>query len=195
MKGRAFEGIFIALVPQRASALLELLREAAGQFLGERDQRQWSLEYGALKSPSGTVAFRLSHSTEPFPWGNSGYLELARLVSKLGPGKVWALVSRPPGKGERDGWAEAVVYDGGERTEHFEATGPDARGELHAWAGEELALSENELLALYESCEQTASVEEGTGRFEDEVDQALDRARREYQRYQELKRAREKNKP
>lgn len=196
MKGRApidkYEGIFVALLPQKGSSLHELLREAAGQFLGDREKRLWSIELGPVKGPTANAVFRLRHPTEPFPWRESGYMELARLVSKQGAGRVWAFVHERSRAGARGGWAEAVCYDNGEQSDHFEVTGADASAELFAWVGEALALSENEVLALFESCDQTIGLLEGSERFEDEVDQALERARREYQRYLDLKRAREK---
>ncbi len=198
MKGRQqptekYEGVFVALLPQKGSGLIELLRDASSQFLGEREKRLWSIELGPLKGPTANAVFRLRHPTEPFPWRDSGYMDLARRVSRLAGGRVFGVVYEQPTRaGDRAGWAEAVCYDSGERADHFEAKGTDAASELFAWVGEALAMSENEVLALFESCDQVVGLEEGSERFEDEVDQALERARREYQRYQELKRAREK---
>ena len=188
MKTPSYEGIFVALVPQRASSLLELLREATREFLGARELKDWGIELGYLASPAGTVAFRLTHPTEPFPWREGGASQLAEIVSRLGPGRCWALaMERKPRAGESEGWAEGVIYDRGERVGGEEAGGSEGHADLLAWFGEQLALSENEVLALFESCDQGAGVLEGDERFDDEIDQILSRARREFERYHKLK--------
>ena len=48
------------------------------------------------------------------------------------------------------------------------------------------------MLALFESCDQSAGITSGQERIEDEIDQILERARKEFQRYRELKEARER---
>lgn len=195
MKTRTYEGIFVALLPQRGDALLELLRDCAGRFLEGKDKDAWSIEYGALTSPAGGVAFRLAHATDVFPWRDGGYMELARAVSKHGQGRVWAVGLEKVAKlGEPEGWAEGIIFDRGEQTLFEEATGPSARTDLVAWFAQELALSENEVMAVFESCDQSAGVVAGEEKFEDEVDQALARARREFLRYQQLKEERERGK-
>jgi hypothetical protein len=195
MKTPAYEGIFVALVPQRGSALLELLRDAARQFLGDKaDPSSWSLELGPLSAPAGAVAFRLTHASDPFPWRDGRYDELARLVSKLGPGRCWALsVEKLSKAGVGDGWAEGVHYDRGERRGHEEGAGAEGPAGLLAWFGEQLALSENEVLALFEAPDQRAGLVDGGERGEDEIDLLLDKARKEYQRYQQLKEQRERS--
>jgi hypothetical protein len=193
MKTPSFEGIFVALLPQRQSALIDLLREACRELLGSRELKSWSIELGQLASPTGTVAFRLKHPSEPFPWRDGAPAQLAEIVSRLGPGRCWAIAmeTRPRG-GESEGWAEGVVYDRGERVGYEESSGPDGRADLLAWFGEQLALSENEVLALFESCDQIVGVLEGEERFDDEIDQILSRARQEFERYRRLKDARER---
>ena len=194
MKTPAYEGIFVALVPQRGTALIELLRDVARQYLGGKDLQGWVLETGQLTAPAGAVAFRLAHVSDPFPWRDGRYDELARLVSKLGPGRCWALsIEKLDKVGEGDGWAEGVSYDRGERRDHEEASGADGPASLLAWFGEQLALSENEVLGLFEACDQRVSLVEGGERFEDEIDRLLDKARKEYQRYRELKEQRERS--
>ena len=190
MKTSSFEGIFVALVPQRQSALIELLREACREFLGPRELKSWSIELGQLASPAGTVAFRLTHPSEPFPWRDGA--QLAEVVSRLGPGRCWAMAMETrPRAGDSESWAEGVGYDRGERVGYEEASGPDGRADLLAWFGEQLALSENEVHALFESCDQAAGVLEGEEHFDDEIDQILSRARGEFERYRRLKDARE----
>lgn len=188
MATRSYEGVFVALVPQRGSELLELLREAARQILGDRAPRGWTLEFGPLRTPAGAVVFRLTSASEAFPWRDGGLADLAKAVSHLGPGRCWALALEKA-KGDA-GWGEGVAFDRGERLASEESSGGSA--ELLAWFGEQLALSENEVLALFESCDQSAPLEAGAERFEDEVDQLLEKARKEFQRYRELKEARER---
>ena len=188
MTAATYEGIFVALVPQRGSERVDLLREAARQFLGDRDTRLWVIEFGPLRTPAGAVVFRLSCASEVFPWKDGGHAELARLVSKLGPGRCWALALEKA-RGD-DGWAEGLAYDRGDRVAAEESASGAA--ELLAWFGEQLALSENEVLALFESCDQSVALNSGEERFEDEIDQILARARKEFQRYRELKEARER---
>ena len=183
-----YEGIFVALVPQRGSERVDLLREAGRQLLRDKDPRAWVLEFGPLRTPSGAVVFRLSSATEAFPWKDGAVAELARLVSKLGPGRCWALAMERS-KSE-EGWAEGAAYDRGERLAGDESSSGPA--ELLAWFGEQLALSENEVVALFESCDQSVGLDSGEERFEDEIDQILERARKEFQRYRELKEARER---
>jgi hypothetical protein len=188
MAAASYEGIFVALVPQRGSELVELLREVARQFLGDRDSRTWAIEFGPLRTPAGAVVFRLASTAEPFPWRDGAFVDLARHVSQLGPGRCWGLAMEKA-KAE-DGWAEGVAFDRGERLAGEESTsGPQ---EILAWFGEQLALSENEVVALFESCDQSAGLTSGQERIEDEIDQILERARREFQRYRELKEARER---
>lgn len=187
MVTRTCEGVFVALVPQRGSELVELLREAVRQFLGDRDHRPWTIELGPLRTPAGAVAFRLVLTEESFSL-REGYADLARLVSQLGPGRCWALALEKS-KGE-EGWAEGVAFDRGERLAFEESNAGST--EILAWFGEQLALSENEVLALFEVCDQSVGLDSGQERFEDEIDQILERARKEYQRYQELKEARER---
>jgi hypothetical protein len=192
MSTPGYEGVFVVLLPQRGRALTELLLDAARQFLGERDLRSWSLEYGPLSTPAGAVAFRLSHPNQPFPWREIT-ADLALSLSKLGPGRCWALVMEKPSRGgEGEGWAEGFAYDRGERVGYEEASGPSSSTDLMAWFGEELALSENEVQALFESCEQRISMVAGEAKAEDEIDQILERARQEFQRYRELRDARER---
>ncbi|MBI5548086.1 MAG: hypothetical protein HY901_29755 [Deltaproteobacteria bacterium] len=188
MTTAVYEGVFVALVPQRGAELLELLREAGRAFLGERDARSWTIELGPLRTPAGAVVFRLVSTVEPFPWRDGSYAELASLVSKQGPGRCWALALQQ-GKGD-EGWAEGIAFDRGERVAGEESKA--GRAELLAWFGEQLALSENEVLALFESCDQSVGLVSGQERIEDEVDQILERARKEFQRYRELKEARER---
>jgi hypothetical protein len=195
MKTRTYEGVLVALLPQRGEALVEVLRDAASRVLGERDRNLWTIEFGHLRSPAGGVAFRLSSASEPFPWRDGGAIDLARAISELGPGRCWALALEKVQKhGEVAGWAEGAIYDRGAQVTYEDAAGPSARNDLLAWFGEELALSENEVLAVLESCDQTVGVIAGDERFEDEVDQALARARREFQRYRQLKEGRERGK-
>ncbi len=188
MSTRSFEGVFVALVPQRGSELVDLLREAARQFLGTRDPRPWTIEYGPLRTPAGAVVFRLTSKSEAFPWLDGGHHEIARLVSALGPGRCWALGLEESRGGE--GWAEGVIFDRGERLTVEESTSGSA--ELLAWFAEQLALSENEVLALFESCDQAVGLSSGAERVEDEIDQILEKARREFRRYQQLKGTRQK---
>jgi hypothetical protein len=188
MKSPSYEGVFVALIPQRGSALLELLREAGREMLGARELKSWNVELGQLGSPAGAVAFRLSHPTEPFPWRDGGPAQLAEIVSRMGPGRCWAVaLEQAPRTGENEGWAETVAFDRGERVGGEESTGVDAASDQLAWLGEQLALSENEVLALFESCDQTAGLLEGEERFDDEIDQILARARQEYERYRQLR--------
>ena len=189
MTTATYEGVFVALVPQRGSELVDLLREAVRQFLGDRDVRSWSIELGPLRTPAGAVVFRPSSKAEPFPWKEGGFVDLAKLVSQLGPGRCWALALQ---KGRSDqGWAEGAAFDRGERVGGEESNGGGA--ELLAWFGEQLALSENEVLALFESFDQVVGLTSGQERIEDEIDQILERARQEFRRYRELKEARERD--
>jgi hypothetical protein len=193
MKKLQYEGVYVALVPQRGSALLELLRQAARQFLGDKDLKSWSVEFGHLATPSGAVVFRLNNPNEPFNWRDGGYAQLARVVSELGPGRCWAMaVERAPRTGDAEGWAEGVAFDRGERVAIEESAGAEGAADLRAWFGEQLALSENEVLALFESCDQRAGVVAGEEKSEDEIDQILGRARREFDRYKQLKAERER---
>lgn len=185
------EGIFVALVPQRGSALLELLREASRQLLADRDLQGWTIEFGQLQTPAGGVALRLTHPTEKLPWRDGKAFALAEQLSKAGPGRCWALALEKPGDGE--GWAEGVAFDRGEQTDSEESTGVDAPAAITAWLGEQLALSENEVLALFEACDQQVELQEASAKGEDEIDQLLDRARKEFQRYRELKERRERS--
>ena len=188
-----YEGVILALVSQRGAALVELLREVAQQWLGERDARSWSIEFGQVSSPAGAVVFRLISADGAFPWREGAPADLARLASKLGPGRGWALALEKVARAADDeGWAEAVAYDRGDQVALEEASGQGGAATLLAWFGELLALSENEVLALFESCDQVVGVTAGEERFEDEIDQILDRARKEFQRYRDLKAAREK---
>jgi hypothetical protein len=190
MKTPTYEGILVALLPQRSSALLELLREASKELLGARELSTWNLEFGQLRSPAGTVAFRLTHPSEPFPWRDGGAAQLAEIVSRLGPGRCWAVALENPARvGESEGWAEGVVFDRGERVGYEESSGAEGRSDLLAWFAEQLALSENEVLALFESCDQVAGILEGEERVDDEIDQILARARNEFERYRQLKTA------
>ncbi|MGC4113557.1 MAG: hypothetical protein QM765_02605 [Myxococcales bacterium] len=188
MTTATYEGVFVALLPQRGSELADLLREALKQYLGDRDPRAWSIEFGALRTPAGAVVFRPASGAEAFPW-KDGFADLAKLVSQLGPGRCWALAMQ---KGRSDeGWAEGAAFDRGERVGGEEsATGT---GDVLAWFAEQLALSENEVLALFESCDQTVGLTSGQERIEDEIDQILERARKEFQRYRQLKEARERD--
>ncbi|HEY3445017.1 MAG TPA: hypothetical protein VGK67_01590 [Myxococcales bacterium] len=183
-----YEGVFVALLPQRGSELVDLLREALRQFLGNRDARSWNIEFGALRTPAGAVVFRPTSGAEDFPW-KEGFADLAKLVSQLGPGRCWALAQQK-GRGE-EGWAEGAVFDRGERVGGEESAG--GAGDVLAWYAEQLALSENEVLALFESCDQRAGLTSGQERIEDEIDQILEKARQEFQRYRELKEARERD--
>jgi len=190
MTTATYEGVFVALVPQRGSELVDLLREGLRQFLGDRDVRTWTIEFGSLRTPAGAVVFRPTSSTEPFPWKEGGFAELAKLVSHLGPGRCWALALQK-GKSSDEGWAEGVAFDRGERVGGEESS--TGGSDLLAWFGEQLALSENEVLALFESCDQSVGLTSGQERIEDEIDQILERARKEFQRYRELKEARERD--
>jgi hypothetical protein len=189
MVSHSYEGVFVALLPQRGSELLELLREVSKQFLGDRDPRSWALELGPLQTPAGAIAFRLVSSQEDFPWRDGAAAEFCRRVSLLGPGRCWVLAIEK-GRGEFEGWCEGMVYDRGERKDYEESN--NGSTDLLAWFGEQLALSENEVMALFESCDQTMSLTGGAGQFEDEIDSILDRAKREFQKYRELKQARER---
>lgn len=188
MTTATYEGVFVALVPQRGSELADLLREALRQFLGDRDARSWNVEFGSLRTPAGAVVFRPTSPAEAFPW-KDGFADLAKLVSQLGPGRCWALAAQK-GKVE-EGWAEGVAFDRGDRVGGEESRG--GAGDVLAWFGEQLALSENEVVALFESCDQSVGLTSGQERIEDEIDQILERARKEFQRYRELKEARERD--
>ncbi len=193
MKTPQYEGVFVALVPQRGNALLELLRSAARQFLGDKETHSWTIELGHVQSPAGAVVFRLSNPAKPFPWRDGSYAQLARAVSEAGPGRCWAIaVERIPRVGDSEGWAEGVAFDRGEQQAVEECTGADGPSELRAWFGEQLALSENEVLALFESCDQRVGVTAGEEKYEDEIDQILGRARREFDHYRKLKSERER---
>jgi hypothetical protein len=182
------EGIFVALLPQRGQALVEALREAARQFLGESAPAGWALEYGLIAAPAGAVAFRLVHEAEAFGWRESGFGHLARLASVAGPGRCFGLALERQGSGP-PAWADGIAFDGGRRLTEEQAAAEPA--EILAWFGEQLALSENEVLALLGACD--LRVELGGGeRGPDEIDEILARARREFERYRALRDARER---
>lgn len=188
--GATSEGIFVALLPQRGPALVEALREAAVRHLGERPLAGWQIEYGLLPGIPGAVAFRLSHATEPFPWHQGGLTHLARLVSAVGPGRCWALAVERGAGSDLLARAECAVFDRGR--ERIPERPADDPAEVLAWFAEQLALSENEVLALFGACDRRASLQVDAGVPLDEVDEILERARREFARYRALRDARER---
>jgi hypothetical protein len=188
--GATFEGIYVAFLPQGGRALADALREASRQFLGERPHAGWYLEYGLLSAMPGAVAFRLCNEVEPFAWRSAGFVRLASLASAIGPGRCFGLaLQRRPGP-EPLSWAEGVAFDGGRRVAHEQDLADPA--EALAWFGEQLALSENEVLALFGACDQRIGLQAGAERPLDEIDEILDRARREFERYRALRDARER---
>ncbi len=189
--GSTFEGVFVALLPQRGSMLAEALREAAREFLAERPLAGWSLEYGLLATPVGGVVFRLVHDGElAIGWRDGSFSELARIASASGPGRCWSLALERRGGVEPKGWAEGVAFEDGERR-MLEKTESEP-AEILAWFGEQLALSENEVLSLFGSCDQRINLLAGPERPLDEIDEILERARREFERYRALRDARER---
>lgn len=188
--GVSSEGIFVALLPQRGPALIEALREACVRYLGERPLSGWQVEYGLLPSSPGAVVFRLCHATESFPWLQGGLAHLARLASAIGPGRCWGLALERRVGPEPFASAAGVAFDRG-REMALERPAEEP-AELLAWFGEQLALSENEVLALFGACDQRASLAAGPGMPLDEIDEILDRARREFARYRALRDARER---
>lgn len=189
--GSTFEGVFVALLPQRGSTLAEALREAAREFLGERPLAGWSVEYGLLAAPAGAVVFRLVHESEPpVGWRDGAFSHLARIASTFGPGRCWALALERQGGADPKGWAEGVAFQDGERLALEQTDSEPA--EVLAWFGEQLALSENEVLALFGSCDQRINLLAGPERPLDEIDEILDRARREFEHYRALRDARER---
>ncbi len=180
----------MALLSPRGPTLVEALREAAIRFLAERPLAGWQLEYGRVPSMPGAVAFRLSHVAELFPWRAGGLTHLARLVSAVGQCRCWGLALDRQRGTEPAASVEAAAFDRGhERVLEVPADDPV---EVLAWFGEQLALSENEVLALFGVPDQRVGLSVGPPGPLDEIDEILDRARREFARYRALRDARER---